>query len=160
MKHLLFIRHAKSDWTHEVPDFDRPLNERGHQDAPKMAKFLLEQGIEIDRFLSSPAKRAITTARYFAESFGNPKISKEEHLYEPHFEDFNNLILNLSDEDKSVALFSHNPTISEYVSSLIGENVEFSTCAVAVLEIDCDEWSLFETAEKKLLHFFKPKEIE
>ncbi len=160
MKHLLFIRHAKSDWTHEVPDFDRSLNERGHKDARRMAKFLLEQNINIDEFISSPAKRAITTARYFAETYSNPKIKKVEHLYEPHFEDFENVIFGLDDQLKSVALFSHNPTISEFVSKLAHETIDFPTCGIAVFEVDTDQWSLFETAEKRLIHFFIPKEIE
>lgn len=159
MKTLILVRHAKSDWTHEVPDFDRPLNERGHKDAPKMAKFLLEQGIRIDEFVSSPAKRALTTCRYFAETFGKPKIKKVEHLYEPHQDDFIQTVLDLEDEYSSVALFSHNPGISDFASSLTENVLQFPTCGIAVFEIDTDEWSLFEGAHKKLLHFFVPKEI-
>lgn len=159
MKYLILVRHAKSDWTHNVPDFDRPLNERGHKDAPKMAKFLLEQGIEIDQFVSSPAKRAITTARYFAETYRNPKIKKVEDLYEPHFEDFENTIYDLDNSASSVALFSHNPMISDFAGSLTKNPLEFSTCAVAVFELDCDEWSLFDGASTKLIYFFKPKEV-
>ena len=159
MKTLILVRHAKSDWTHDVPDFERPLNERGHRDAPKMAKFLLEQGIDIDSFVSSPAKRALTTCRYFAETYGKPKIKKVEDLYEPHPEDFVNTVLDLDDEFSSVALFSHNPGISDFASSLNDEYLEFPTCGVAIFEIDTEEWSLFETAEKSLLHFFIPKEI-
>ena len=38
-KQLLLIRHAKSDWgDFSLPDFDRPLNERGKRDAPEMAQ--------------------------------------------------------------------------------------------------------------------------
>lgn len=159
MKTLYFIRHAKSDWTHDLPDFDRPLSERGHTDAPKMAKYLMDNGFTIDHFVSSPAKRALTTCRYFAETFGNSKIQKVEDLYEPLLEDFENTIMRLSDDCASVALFSHNPTISQYASHITGESVEFPTCGVAVIEADTDSWSNFGDAEKKLIQFFKPKEI-
>lgn len=159
MKKLILVRHAKSDWTHDVPDFDRPLNERGHQTAPKMAKFLLDNSVAIDQFISSPAKRALTTCRYFAETYGKPKIKKVEDLYEPHPEDFLNTILEADDQFQSIALFSHNPGISDYASSLTENMLEFSTCAVAIFEIDCDEWSQFEGADKKLLAFYKPKEV-
>lgn len=159
MKTLFLIRHAKSDWTHEVSDFDRPLNERGHSVAPKMAKFLLDKGFSIDCFISSPAKRALTTCRYFAETFGNSGIKKVQDLYEPHQEDFVETILNIDDEHNSAALFSHNPTISEFASSLTEETVNFPTCAVAVFEIYCDEWSQMEGAKKQLTHFFIPKEV-
>lgn len=159
MKTLFLVRHAKSDWTHDVPDFDRPLNERGHRDAPRMAKYLMEKGLQIDHFISSPAKRALTTCRYFAETYGNPKIKKVEDLYEALGEDFTNTILRIDDEFSSAALFSHNPTISFYASSLTVESLDFPTCAVAVFEIDCDEWSQFEHAEKTLKHFFVPKVV-
>lgn len=159
MKKLIIVRHAKSDWTDNVEDFERPLNERGHQDAPRMAKLLKEQGLEIDTFVTSPAKRALTTCRYFAETFGNPKIYKEEDLYEPHPEDFINTVLHLEDDFSSVALFSHNPGISDFASSLTQNMIQFPTCGVAVFGIDCDRWSQFESANKVLLHFFVPKEI-
>jgi len=59
MKTLLLIRHAKSSWDNVIlPDFERPLNERGKHDAPLMAKKIKDKKIEIDTFVSSPAKRA------------------------------------------------------------------------------------------------------
>lgn len=159
MKKLILVRHAKSDWPENTDDFDRPLSERGHADAPKMARFIKSEGIEIEEFVSSPAKRALTTCRYFAETYGQPKIRKVEDLYEPHQEDFIHTVLHLSDEYSAVALFSHNNGISDFAASLAGQPVHFPTCAVAVFEIDCNEWSQFEGVNKKLLHFFKPKEI-
>lgn len=159
MKTLYLVRHAKSDWTHDVSDFERPLNERGHSVAPKMAKYLLDNGFEIEQFISSPAKRALTTCRYFAETFGNSAIKKVQDLYEPHDEDFLETILNIDDQFSSAALFSHNPTISHFASSLTSEFLSFPTCAVAVFEINCHEWSQFEGAHKTLTHFLLPKEI-
>ena len=42
MKHLYLVRHAKSSWSDtSLPDFDRPLNDRGKKDAPEMARRLL-----------------------------------------------------------------------------------------------------------------------
>lgn len=159
MKTLFLVRHAKSDWTQNLEDNERPLNERGHQDAPKMAKYLLDNGFSIDKVVSSPAKRALTTARYFAETFSKPQIKKVEDLYEPLLEDFYQTVERMEDEFDSIALFSHNPTISEFAYKLTGETGEFPTCAVAIFQIDTDSWSNFEQSEKKLLNFFIPKEI-
>ena len=59
MKTLLILRHAKSSWKDSsLTDHDRPLNKRGKQDAPRMGKFLLQQGLTPDRIISSTAKRA------------------------------------------------------------------------------------------------------
>ena len=74
MKSVIIVRHAKSSWDDfSIPDFDRPLNERGKEDGPKMAKRLLNKKISIDAFISSPAKRAIKTATLFAHEFGRKK---------------------------------------------------------------------------------------
>lgn len=159
MKTLILVRHAKSDWTHDLPDFDRPLNDRGHKDAPRMARFVHEKGIEIQRFVTSPAKRALTTCRYFSEVYENKDIKKVEELYHASSKEFLETINELDDKFDHVALFSHNNGISDFASSLTSEPVLFPTCGVAVFEIDCEEWSQFEGAEKKLLHFFAPKEV-
>lgn len=159
MKTLILVRHAKSDWTHDLPDFDRPLNDRGHKDAPRMARFVHEKGIEIQQFVTSPAKRALTTCRYFSEVYDNKDIKKVEELYHASSKEFLETINELDDKFDHVALFSHNNGISDFASSLTSEPVLFPTCGVAVFEIDCEEWSHFEGADKKLLHFFAPKEV-
>ena len=59
MKTLFLIRHAKSSWDHAaLPDKDRPLNDRGKRDAPKMGKRLAKRDVKPDLILSSPARRA------------------------------------------------------------------------------------------------------
>ena len=43
---LLLIRHAKSEWGGPaLPDHERPLNERGRRDAPRMGRWIAEQGL-------------------------------------------------------------------------------------------------------------------
>ncbi|MDR2206096.1 MAG: histidine phosphatase family protein [Flavobacteriaceae bacterium] len=149
MKQLILVRHAKSDWTHNVPDFERPLNNRGHKDASKMAKLLFDQNIAIDKFVSSPAKRALTTAKYFAETYKNPNIKESENLYNPSFKNFEEVISNLDNRFSSVAIFSHNFGISEFASFLAEETINLPTCGIAVFQIDCNEWDSFKTADKK-----------
>jgi phosphohistidine phosphatase len=58
-ENAFLIRHAKSDWPINVTDFDRPLNERGKKNAPKMANFLKNLGVRIDNFVTSPAKELL-----------------------------------------------------------------------------------------------------
>lgn len=159
MKTLLLVRHAKSDWTHDVPDFDRPLNERGHKDAPKMARAIKEKGNAIEQFVTSPAKRALTTCRYFAEVFENKDIKKVEDLYHASPKEFIDTILELDDQYSHVALFSHNNGISDFATQLASEQVCFPTCGVAIFEADCDAWSQFESASLKLVDFVIPKEL-
>ncbi len=45
-KHLLLIRHAKSDWNDStLSDFGRPLNKQGEKDAFEMAQRLVKKKI-------------------------------------------------------------------------------------------------------------------
>ena len=85
MKSILLVRHAKSSWDDlSMADFDRPLNDRGKRDAPAMAERLAGRNIEIDAFVSSPAKRARKTAEIFSKSLGQHKKDVEfrQELYE------------------------------------------------------------------------------
>ena len=125
MKQLLIIRHAKSSWDFSVlDDFNRPLNERGHTDAPKMAKRLLNKKISIDAFVSSTAKRALATAEYFAEAYNIKKkdIIQVDELYHASLKMFYNVIATIDDKYDTVAIFSHNPGITDFVNELTNQS--------------------------------------
>ena len=125
-----------------------------------MAKRVKEKDIKIDQFVSSPAKRAKKTAKYFAEEFNADKndIKLEEELYLATPSAFSNTIDKLDDEHKTVAMFAHNPGITEFASSLTNVRIDdMPTCAVFAIQVETDKWSEFKTAEKKFLFFDYPK---
>ena len=163
MKQLLIIRHAKSSWDFSTPnDFERPLNERGHNDAPAMAKRLLHKNILIDAFISSPAKRAFTTATYFAETYGSSKknIIAVKELYHASPKTFYEIISNTADALHTIAVFSHNPSITEFVNKLTNTHIDnMPTCGIFAVTIKTDSWKNFATAEKIFLFFDYPKNI-
>lgn len=164
MKTLLLIRHAKSSWDDlSQKDFDRPLNERGKKDAPAMAKRLRkEHNIELDAIISSPAKRAITTAKFFADEFDIKKkhIIEQSQLHEASIENFYDAVLNIDDDYETVALFSHNPGISAFSNALTNVRVDdMPTCAVFALHIKTNSWKDFRNADKEFLFFDYPKNI-
>jgi len=161
MKTLILVRHAKSSWDHAgLSDAERPLNERGKKDAPEMAQRLKERGVEIDAFVSSPAKRAKRTARYFAEAYGREKddLQLVEDLYLATAEAFRGTVSSLDDKHASAALFSHNPGITEFASSLSNVHVDdMPTCAVFAVQSEAETWSEFLRSEIKFLFFDYPK---
>lgn len=160
MKSLLLIRHAKSNWNIDVDDFDRPLNQRGQNDAPLMAERLLKKEIAIDTFLSSPAKRALTTATLFGEIYNKQPedILTDPSLYEPTIEAFYIALENLDDELKTVAVFSHNPTITDFANQLTDYKVEeIPTCAVFGVRADIKKWKEFKSGSKEFWFFDYPK---
>lgn len=138
-KHVFIIRHAKSDWSFDVSDFDRPLNSRGFRSAPGMALRLADYPLQPLRLVSSPAKRAITTAQIFAEHLGIPlnEIVLEPRIYEASPNMLLQIIGELDNDIDSVAFFGHNPGLTLLVNYLADESIyNLPTCSVVHLRFD------------------------
>lgn len=162
-KHLFLIRHAKSDWGLDVRDFDRPLNARGLTDAPKMGARLAGYSIQPQLLVSSPAKRALTTAERFAEQLGFPAnaIQTDQRIYEADLDALIDVIQGLDNGIDRVALFGHNPGFASLVAYLPFERpIDFPTCAIAHIQFDqLDDWVSISSGAGKKMWFSYPKEM-
>ncbi len=164
MKTLLLVRHAKSDWSDgTLSDFDRPLNARGQHDAPKMAALLRESDLQPLAMVTSPANRAYTTARLFAEAFGfvENDLSVREDLYEAPKATILLAIRDLPDHASVAAIFGHNPGMTTAVQSFSDEYItNVPTCGVAVIKLDIPKWSDFRPGTSGRLEvLLTPKEV-
>jgi phosphohistidine phosphatase len=161
MRQLILIRHAKSDWgDFSLPDFDRPLNERGKRDAPVMAQRLLDKKISIDAFISSPAKRAKKTAGFFADAYKRDKgdIIFYQELYAAPEHVFYDVIAKTKNKFDSIAVFSHNPGITDFANQLTDVKIDnIPTCGIFAVKIDCATWADFKSAKKEFWFFDYPK---
>ena len=161
-KTLLIVRHAKSSWdVGTLNDFERPLNDRGKKDAPMMAKRLLEKKVTIEAFVSSPAKRAKKTAELFAAAYGktDEDVVYVSKLYHAAAEVFFEVVEELDESLSKVALFSHNPGITEFVNLLL-EDVridDMPTCGVFAVQVQAEKWKDFKKSRKDFLFFDYPK---
>lgn len=161
MKILLIIRHAKSGWDDtSLSDFERILTERGKSDAAMMAKRIKKNLKEIDLFFSSPAKRAKKTARIFIKEYEKSEkyLFLIPSLYEASVRDYYDMLENVEDKNNTIAIFAHNPTITEFVNSLECSPVyDMPTCAVYAVKIKTNHWKEFTEAKKEFLFFDYPK---
>ncbi|MDQ6902640.1 MAG: histidine phosphatase family protein [Bacteroidota bacterium] len=161
MKTLLLVRHAKSSWDDVMlPDFERTLNERGKRDAPAMAKRIGERNLDIDAFISSPAKRAKKTAEIFIKELKekDKKLLLVPTLYEATILSFYDAVENIKNKNKVVALFSHNPGITDFANRLTEEKInDMPTCGIFAVSINTDNWKDFKNAKKTFLFFDFPK---
>ncbi len=161
MKTLLIIRHAKSSWDNiNTPDIDRPLNDRGKKDAPAMAKRVIKAGVQLDRLVSSPARRARHTAELFAREFKvkETDIVIRNELYHAQPAAFQQVIADLDDRRSAVALFSHNPGITAFVNTLTTVRLDnMPTCSVFAIKSDAPTWSEFFAGSREFLFFDYPK---
>src|SRR5450631_380980 len=160
MKTLILVRHAKSSHSFGFSsDFDRPLNDRGFREASEMGKKLLKKKILIDHFVSSPALRAKTTAELFAAEYDRKmkEILFIPDLYHADPDQLSEAIRSLRDDCGHAALFSHNPGITEFASSLTNTHItQMPTSSVFAVSAEIDQWNDFAQAKKQFLFFYKP----
>ena len=145
MRTLYLTRHAKSSWDDPTTDdFHRPLNERGERDAPFMAKVFKERGEPVDRLVSSPAVRAITTAKEFAKALGvaEKDITLDKGIYLAPAEMLLRTVNLLNDGWQRVMLFGHNPGFTELAEYISDADIgEMATCATLRIDFTVDKWS-------------------
>ncbi|MBS1675619.1 MAG: histidine phosphatase family protein [Actinobacteria bacterium] len=158
MKTLLLARHAKSDWDLAgLRDHDRPLNARGLRDAPAMARRLLDEGVGVQRIVSSTATRARRTADEYAAAFGLA-VREEPALYAAHDRTILAIAGALPDDVEVAMLVGHNPGMADAVAELTGSFVEFPTCAVAECTLDIGSWSELIEGSGRLLRLRTPRD--
>jgi phosphohistidine phosphatase len=164
MKTVILVRHAKSSWDDpSISDFERPLNDRGKKDAPEMAARLLKRQPKLDAFISSPAKRAKKTAALFAKEYG---LEKEElmlvdKLYHASERDFFEVITQLPESLENIAVFSHNPGITDFVNTLASNQIRIDnvpTCGIFAVSFE-GNWQSFKDAPRNFLFFDYPKNL-
>lgn len=160
MKYLTIIRHAKSSWKDpSLADEDRPLNKRGKRDAPMMGKIIAQKIQKPDLFLSSPAKRAITTAKIIAKKIAfAKKVKNKEQIYAADVDDLLKLIHKIDNKYKRVFICGHNPGCLDLANYLSREQIgRLPTCALVSLEFAIDDWQEIEQGKGRLVLYDYPK---
>ena len=171
MKHLILLRHAKSDWSDPaLPDFDRPLNKRGRKAAPAMGSLLRQRGWLPDLVLCSTARRAQQTWDLASEKLGKEvpvKSLKSLYLAPP-----SRLLASLEplpDDVDRVILVAHNPGLHNLAVKLAGPGsdhaaagdltIKYPTGALASFDLDTACWRDVRQAKSRLTGFFRPRDL-
>ena len=162
MKTVYFVRHAKSSWDDpSLRDIERPLNKRGKRDAPFMGKLLFGRGVKPDRLISSPANRALTTARHFAKAFGVPdsEVEIDKRIYDAYPEDILDIVQELPADYSTIMVFGHNPTFTGVANLFTGNYISnVPTCGVFRVDADIDSWLDFQEGKGRLTEYHYPKQ--
>jgi phosphohistidine phosphatase len=163
MKTLLLIRHTKASWQFQgLTDFERMLNDKGRAQALEMAQKLFNEDIKIDQFITSSALRAFETCKIFTEVYNIPynDIVEKDKLYNSAPMVFYEIIKKLEDKHNCVAIFAHNPGITEMACTQVMpmEFIDMPTCGVYAVKADINSWQDYEEATKEKLFFKYPAE--
>lgn len=161
---LVLVRHAKSSWVNPLQsDFERSLNERGEQDAPRMGERLQHLNIIPDLIISSTAKRAKQTAKKIAQPLGysDEKILLVDKLYHCIPSVLEEVINEVDYSYNTIFIVAHNPGITDFVNELVpGFSIDnMPTCGIVAAHIEAEEWSDFGFAKKEVFLFEYPKKI-
>jgi phosphohistidine phosphatase len=162
IKTLLLMRHAKSDRSDgSLTDHDRPLNQRGKRDAPRMGALLREKHLVPDAIVSSTARRARQTAELLAGTCGyTGEIDSTASLYLAGADAYRQVLHDLPGEPARVLIVAHNPGTEEFLGELIGTASTMPTAAIAHVSLPIERWSdVGVDTRGRLVNLWLPREI-
>lgn len=149
VRRLLIMRHAKSSWDAEAEsDFARPLAKRGREDAPRMGRWLAQQGLRPDWLASSPALRARETTLAICTVLGlDPEgVLWTPEIYEAGLSELLALLGRCPAQSRTAMLVGHNPGLERLLRHLSGDRIPpeaaakpMPTAAIAVLRMP-EDW--------------------
>ena len=124
MKKLIIVRHAHA--VHDgTADFKRILTEDGLEEAAQAGKILKKNDLLPDMILSSPAARAMQTAKRAAHKMDFPEdlIIYDRELYTADEDDMLAIIHQVDDSCKILMTVGHNPTLLHLANNLAPESI-------------------------------------
>ena len=144
MKKLILFRHAKSSWSNDVSDRDRPLTEKGIRKTEKISITSKNIFFNTEVFYSSPANRALHTASIIINqlnlSFRNLHV--EEDLYTFESSKLIKFIRDIPNSFSNVICVGHNPAFTNVTNLLSDSNIEhLPTSSWAEITFSQNSWT-------------------
>lgn len=161
-RRLIVMRHAKSSW--DSPghsDNERPLNDRGRRDAPKVGAALEERGWLPELVLSSDSQRTRETFAGMNECFSSVvKARFLSSFYHAGLGAVQDELPVVPDEVACLLVLGHNPGWEDLVGWLTGEDIVMKTANAALLSLDLESWSAaLQPGKWKLVNVVRPREL-
>lgn len=162
-KRLIVMRHAKSSWDSDAEtDHQRPLNDRGIRDAPRVGARLVDLGWQPDFVMSSDARRTRETFAGLSESF--PRAVESQFCREFYLAGYDEVVLlvsQLAEDFSTLLVLGHNPGWEGVVQMLTRESVIMKTATAALLEFEAEDWNqaIRSRGEWRLTDVIYPKAL-
>jgi phosphohistidine phosphatase len=164
MKTLTILRHAKSSWNDSsLSDHERPLNGRGKRDAPDIAERIRKAGIRPSLIISSPAKRAWSTAKVIAREISYPVefLQREKSLYHAGLQILLDTLAQQDQGFNSILLVGHNPGLTDLANFLVPRLTDnIPTCGFVSVLVDREDWNFSTVEDARLIVYDYPKRID
>jgi len=158
---LTLFRHAKSSWDDPgLDDFDRPLNTRGRHDAPEMGRRLQATGQIPGLLITSPAARALQTARMAAREmdFAEQRIIVEPSLYHASAGELFAILTSLETRAAHVMLVGHNPGLTDFAVRLSDARIDnLPTASLFCVDLELQDFSEIQPGTGHFVYYDYPK---
>ena len=160
MKTLVLMRHAKQNWSGDLSDFDRPLNEQGITSARALGNWLRANDLLPDFALVSAAKRTVET---FDELKLDCPFEKKKKLYLAPSEEIFHQLRQVN--ANRLLLICHNPGISEFSQGILSkwpvhsQFESFPTCSTCIIDFDLNDWSNLQFKTGEIKKFITPRDL-
>ncbi|WP_373057452.1 histidine phosphatase family protein [Zunongwangia sp. H14] len=160
MKRLILVRHGKSSWKGDLPDHRRPLKKRGHRDGESVSKTFKEFYTAPARMWSSPAVRALETAKIFKKKLEvhDEDFEIVKDLYTFNEDELLRVIRSCPDQVEKLMVFGHNPAMTNLVNSL-GDKALDNLPTTGLCVIDFEDGSWKEIKQGRTLITLLPKNL-
>jgi phosphohistidine phosphatase len=165
-RELWLLRHGKAERYDGTEDYDRNLKKRGKRDATRMGEWLKKQGVLPDLVASSPANRAIMTAKLVCDALGidRKRIQQEKRLYDEGLVRVKSVLADCTPSFQRVLLVGHNPELEDLLTYLVKpEDMPdteklLPTCALVRMVMP-DDWTQLEKGCAELSSMTYPKSL-
>jgi len=168
MRRLMLLRHAKSAWPAGTADLDRPLAPRGREAAPRMGRYLADEGLLPDLALVSPARRAQETWALVRDAVGGAETRTEPRIYEAPAQRLLDVVQEAPADRRTLLLIGHNPGFEDLSKMLIGHgdryafarlSQKYPTAGLAVIDVAVEDWREVAPRGGRLDRFVTPKTL-
>lgn len=159
MKRVLLMRHAKSDWSNKnLSDHQRPLNNRGKNDAPKMALEIAERGIFPELILVSDSLRTRNTWEMIQDYFPSSQTVFIPELYHASSSEIVNILSGVDDLIDNVMIIGHNPGITTAFYDIAKVRIDnVPTSGVGCIRLVSEKFKDILSSGNELEYFIYPK---
>jgi phosphohistidine phosphatase len=145
LRQLTLVRHAHAQpHDRELEDFERRLDKRGRHEARDIAARARDLGLRPDHLISSPADRAIETARELAKALEFPlhRIRSDDRVYLAEREQLVAILRAAPPTTRHVLLVGHNPGLSRLAAWVTDDESlgELPTAALVSARGELDRW--------------------
>jgi len=141
-KVIYILRHGQAEpgWGNTT-DFQRKLTAQGRNDVQSVAALLKQKHLTPHLLIKSPAYRTLETAQLVEQALPAMEVKTVESLYESSLENLLEVLQKIPEENESVMLVGHNPSLNDLVNYLSEEPMWGLKPGMCVkLELFVEKW--------------------